>query len=157
MTDYCNTCAEALDDGDTVVCDHDGAYHHYDCWRDGGCEPPGLKPHDYQGEQMKHGTRIRNGITEATVDGEHWFQVMGQDKPISEHHNPDHYRAKSVEPIDAIRSWLGDVAFVQYCRGQVIRYASRLGDKDESVKEARKLEVYARWMRETLEGKELSK
>lgn len=74
-----------------------------------------------------------------------------------EHHNPAHYRAKSVEPIDAIRSWLGDVAFVQYCRGQVIRYASRLGDKDESVKESRKLEVYARWMRETLEGKELSK
>lgn len=74
-----------------------------------------------------------------------------------EHHSPDHYRAKSIEPIDSIRSWLGDVAFVQYCRGQVIRYASRLGDKDESVKEARKLEVYARWMRETLESKELSK
>jgi hypothetical protein len=73
-----------------------------------------------------------------------------------EHHLPQHYK-KSIEPIDAIRSWLGDVAFVQYCRGQVIRYASRLGDKDESVKEARKLEVYARWMRETLESKELSK
>ena len=72
-------------------------------------------------------------------------------------HNPDHYRAKSVEPIDAIRSWLGDVAFVQYCRGNVIKYCARLGDKDESVKEARKIEVYARWMRETLEGKGLSK
>jgi len=73
-----------------------------------------------------------------------------------ESHSPAHYK-KSIETIDAIRSWLGDVAFVQYCRGQVIRYASRLGDKDESVKEARKLEVYARWMRETLEGKGLSK
>jgi hypothetical protein len=52
MTDYCATCQQVIDDGDTVVCDHDGAYHHYDCWRDGGCEPPGLKPHDYQGEPM---------------------------------------------------------------------------------------------------------
>jgi hypothetical protein len=74
-----------------------------------------------------------------------------------ENHNPSHYKDKTVEPVDAIKSWLGDVAFVQYCRGQVIRYASRLGDKDESVKEARKLEVYARWMRETLEGKALTK
>jgi hypothetical protein len=127
MTEYCNTCAETINDGDTVVCDHDGVYHHYDCWRDGGCEPPGLKPHDYQGDTVN-----------------------------DEHHLPQHYK-KSIETIDAIRSWLGDVAFIQYCRGQVIRYASRLGDKDESVKEARKLEVYARWMRETLEGKVLTK
>ena len=74
-----------------------------------------------------------------------------------EHHSPSHYKGKGIEPIDAIRSWLGDVAFVQYCRGNVIKYCARLGDKDESVKEARKLEVYARWMRETLEGKALSK
>ena len=76
--------------------------------------------------------------------------------PASEHHSPQHYK-KSIETIDAIRSWLGDDAFVQYCRGQVIRYASRLGDKDESVVEARKIEVYARWMKETLEGKVLTK
>ena len=137
MTEYCNQCAEALDDGDTVVCDHDGAYHHYDCWRDGGSQPPGLKPHDYQGELMDPASYPAS-------------------YPASEHHSPQHYK-KGIETIDAIRSWLGDVAFVQYCRGQVIRYASRLGDKDESVKEARKLEVYARWMRETLESKELSK
>ena len=74
-----------------------------------------------------------------------------------ESHNPNHYRDKSVEPIDAIRSWLGDVAFVQYCRGNIVKYCSRLGDKDESVKEARKIETYARWMKETLEGKGLSK
>jgi hypothetical protein len=75
----------------------------------------------------------------------------------AEHHNPSHYRDKSIEPIDAMRSWLGDEAFVAYCRGTIIKYLARLGAKDESVKEARKIEVYARWMRETLEGKGLSK
>jgi hypothetical protein len=128
MTDYCNQCAEALDDGDTVVLAHDGAYYHYDCWRDGGCEPPGLKPHDYQGDT----------VTE-------------------EHHSPDHYKKGGVECIDICRSVLGNEAFVQGCRMILLQYLFRLGDKDESVKEARKIETYSRWMRETLEGKPLTK
>jgi hypothetical protein len=129
MTEYCNQCAEKIDEGDTVVRDHQGAYYHYDCWLDGG-PPHKLNPHLYQEDDMPN--------------------------PSTEHHSPQHYK-KSIETIDAIRSWLGDDAFVQYCRGQVIRYASRLGDKDDSAVEARKIEVYARWMKETLEGKVLSK
>jgi hypothetical protein len=67
------------------------------------------------------------------------------------------YSHNREQTIDAIKSWLGNEAFVQYCRGQVIRYLSRMGEKDESVKELRKAEVYLRWARETLEYKELSK
>ena len=74
-----------------------------------------------------------------------------------ESENPDHYRNKSVEPIDAMRSWLGDEYFEQYCRGSVIKYMSRIGDKDSSLVEAKKAQVYLRWLVETLEGKELSK
>ena len=44
----CVACNAPLDDGDTVVRDHDGGYWHYDCYEDGGCEPPNLKPFDYQ-------------------------------------------------------------------------------------------------------------
>jgi hypothetical protein len=51
MTEYCNQCAEKLDDGDTVARDHDGAYYHYDCWLDGG-PPHKLKPHLYQEDDM---------------------------------------------------------------------------------------------------------
>lgn len=74
-----------------------------------------------------------------------------------ESENPDHYRNKSIEPIDAMRSWLGDSAFAQHCRACIIKYMSRLGDKDAAVTEAKKAQVYARWLVETLEGKELSK
>lgn len=71
--------------------------------------------------------------------------------------SPDHYRKGGHECIDICRSVLGDEAFVSGCRMIMLQYLWRLGDKDESVKEARKIEVYARWMRETLEGKGLSK
>ena len=74
-----------------------------------------------------------------------------------EHHSPDHYKKGGAECIDICRGVLGDEAFVQGCRMILLQYLWRLGDKDESVKEARKIETYARWMRETLEGKELSK
>jgi hypothetical protein len=126
VTDYCNQCAEALDDGDTVVLAHDGAYYHYDCWRDGGCEPPGLKPHDYQGEPM-------------------------------ESVNPDHYKTGTVEAIDAIRSALGHQGFIDYCRGQVIRYLWRIGKKDDALVEIGKAQVYAQWIKDTLDGKDLTK
>lgn len=74
-----------------------------------------------------------------------------------ESENPDHYRNKSVEPIDAMRSWAGDVGFAAYCRLSAIKYLARLGDKDAPVSEAKKAQVYLRWLVETLEGKELSK
>lgn len=74
-----------------------------------------------------------------------------------ESENPDHYRNKSVEPIDAMRSWAGDVGFAVYCRLSAIKYLARLGDKDAPISEAKKAQVYLRWLVETLEGKELSK
>ena len=44
----CEACDGIIEDGDTIVRDHDGGYWHYDCWKDGGCEPPNLKPFEYQ-------------------------------------------------------------------------------------------------------------
>ncbi len=74
-----------------------------------------------------------------------------------ESENPDHYRNKSIEPIDAMRSWLGESMFVAYCRGSAIKYLARMGEKDASLVEAKKAQVYLRWIVETLEGKGLSK
>ena len=70
--------------------------------------------------------------------------------------DPDHYKY-SIETIDAIRSWLGDPAFIQYCRGQCLRYLSRFGGKDDPLVEIAKVQTYAGWIKDTLDGKELSK
>ena len=43
----CLECGEHLEDGDTCVRDHDGNWYHIDCWKDGGCKPPGLDRHSF--------------------------------------------------------------------------------------------------------------
>jgi len=84
-------------------------------------------------------------------------QYRGPAVKETESASPDHYRKGGHECIDICRAVLGDEAFVSGCRMIMLQYLWRLGEKDESVKEARKIETYARWMKETLEGKGLSK
>ena len=52
--------------------------------------------------------------------------------------HPPHYTAGAIECIDAIRSALGDEAFVAYCRGTAIKYAWRAGRKAKHAEELRK-------------------
>jgi hypothetical protein len=53
-------------------------------------------------------------------------------------HRPAHYTAGRIEAIDAIRTALGDEAFIAYCRGQAIKYAWRAGQKDDTAQDLRK-------------------
>ncbi len=71
--------------------------------------------------------------------------------------NPDHYKTGNVEAIDAIRSALGHQGFINYCRGQVIRYLWRIGKKDDALVEIGKAQCYAQWIKDTLDGKALTK
>jgi hypothetical protein len=43
--------------------------------------------------------------------------------------NPAHYRAGTVETIDAIRAALGDAGLIAFCRGNVLKYRARAGLK----------------------------
>jgi hypothetical protein len=80
-------------------------------------------------------------------------EVGGQHECVS----PQHYKDGRIEAIDAIRSALGHQGFKDYCRGQVIRYLWRIGKKDDELVEVGKAQCYLRWMKETMDGKELSK
>ena len=70
---------------------------------------------------------------------------------------PDHYRTGDVECIDAVRSALGDEGFVYFCRGTIMQYLWRMGRKDDPLMEISKVLVYSKWIKETLDGKGLSK
>lgn len=74
-----------------------------------------------------------------------------------ESENPDHYKTGGIECIDAIRDSLGHDGFIAYCRGQIVRYAWRIGKKDECLVEALKLEKYANWLVDEFNGRELRK
>jgi hypothetical protein len=76
---------------------------------------------------------------------------------MNESVNPDHYKAGNIEAIDAIRAALGHEGFIAYCRGQVMRYLWRIGKKDDALIEIGKAQVYAQWIKDTLDGKELTK
>ena len=70
-----------------------------------------------------------------------WDEV---EKRVSDAVNhPSHYTQGSIECIDAIASALGHEAFVQFLRGQVIKYMWRLGRKGDALKDAEKGKWYA--------------
>ena len=57
--------------------------------------------------------------------------------------HPSHYTQGSIECIDAIASALGHDAFIEFLRGQVIKYMWRLGRKGDALKDAEKGKWYA--------------
>lgn len=57
---------------------------------------------------------------------------------------PSHYNAGSVETIDAIKSALGD-AFLDYCRGNVLKYVWRCRHKGNMIEDLRKATKYLEW------------
>ena len=58
--------------------------------------------------------------------------------------HPSHYNAGSVEAIDAIKSALGD-AFLDYCRGNVLKYVWRCRHKGNTLEDLRKAAKYLEW------------
>lgn len=59
--------------------------------------------------------------------------------------NPKHYK-DGVECIDAIRAQMTEDEWRGFLRGQVVKYCWRLGRKDATEQDARKLVWYATWL-----------
>jgi hypothetical protein len=61
--------------------------------------------------------------------------------------NPDHYKRGGIEAIDYIQAKLTPEEFAGYCLGNMLKYLSRLGHKDEAAQEMRKAIWYGeRWL-----------
>ena len=69
----------------------------------------------------------------------------GHDKQIDEH-----YKALSIEPWDAMESWMSKEAFMGFLIGNIIKYSARHNKKDGS-KDLKKLYNYAKKCIEVLE------
>ena len=57
----------------------------------------------------------------------------------------EHYQG-DVEPIELMQAQMTREAFMGFLRGNIIKYASRFGKKDNMAKEATKIRVYAEWL-----------
>lgn len=68
---------------------------------------------------------------------------------------PSHYNAGSVETIEGIKAALGD-AFLDYCRGNVLKYVWRCRHKGKLLEDLRKAAKYLEWAIAEAESEKLS-
>lgn len=68
----------------------------------------------------------------------------------------EHYARLSPQPIEYMRQAMSAAEFRGFCRGNIIKYACRMGYKDSFATCAKKIEDYARWIRQSEQGKPLT-
>ena len=66
----------------------------------------------------------------------------------------NHYQG-DVQPIQLMRAQMSKEAFLGFLRGNIIKYTSRLGKKDDPIKETAKILQYALWLHQSAKGEEL--
>ena len=64
--------------------------------------------------------------------------------------NPDHYKKKSIETIEAIKSQMTEAEFVGYLKGNIMKYIARMGIKIPTLEGARTDVSKAHWYIEYL-------
>lgn len=68
-----------------------------------------------------------------------------------------HYQVCRMQPIEIMQDVMRPEEFIGFLRGNVIKYALRMGHKDvKDEREAGKIEQYAKWLRQALEGKTIN-
>ena len=64
--------------------------------------------------------------------------------------NPPHYKNKSIETIEVIKSQMTEAEFMGYLKGNIMKYVSRMGIKVKSLEGARTDVAKAHWYIEYL-------
>ena len=73
-------------------------------------------------------------------------------KPASDPTNPDHYKVGGIETIEFIKAKLTFEEYQGYLKGNVLKYASRIGHKGDPVIDAGKLNWYSTALTNVLKG-----
>ena len=63
-----------------------------------------------------------------------------------------HYQVGSQQPIEIMQDYMTKEQLIGFLRGNIIKYTLRLGRKDDQLKEAGKIEQYAKWLRLVIQG-----
>jgi hypothetical protein len=66
--------------------------------------------------------------------------------------NPAHYTAGGIETIDYIQAKLTPEEFIGYLKGNVIKYTSRAGKKNDLIEDLEKAQWYMNRQIKTLKG-----
>jgi hypothetical protein len=88
-------------------------------------------------------------LTEAKDNMHRWVKAPADTLPIvmfdpvDNVNHPEHYKVGGIETIDFIKAKLTPEEFRGYLKGNVLKYASRAGHKNNAVEDAGKLAWYA--------------
>lgn len=77
-----------------------------------------------------------------------------EDDKVTEHYDA-HYQG-DVQPIELMQSTMSTEAFMGFLRGNIIKYACRLGKKDDVAKETTKILRYAEWLDKVAKGEKVN-
>ena len=61
---------------------------------------------------------------------------------LSDPIHPDHYGPEGLQVLDALKVWMTPEEYRGFLRGNVIKYAGRLGKKDNALQDALKAREY---------------
>lgn len=64
----------------------------------------------------------------------------------------DEHYAGAVQPIELMQAQMSHDEFRGFLLGNIIKYASRIGKKDDAVEEAVKIRRYADWLVQNEKG-----
>lgn len=86
-------------------------------------------------------------------EGNIWYVPVDVMIPVGEPKD-NHYDGE-VQPIELMQAQMTKEAFIGFLRGNIIKYAARLGKKDAPEKEAKKIQTYANWLVKVLNNQEI--
>lgn len=90
------------------------------------------------------------------LKNEAWLVYIDDLVPCEEEHTSNnydqHYQGK-VEPIELMQAQMTQAELIGFLKGNIIKYATRCGKKDDPAKEVAKIKRYADWLLDVLEGR----
>jgi len=101
-----------------------------------------LKQYDRLRAKRIRMAKKTNPIVVVTDSGAAAMPIVLLD-PVDNVNHPEHYKVGGIETIDFIKAKLTPEEFRGYLKGNVLKYASRAGHKDNAVQDAGKLAWYA--------------
>lgn len=101
-----------------------------------------LRQYDRQRAKRLRMAKKTNPIMAVTDTGAAAMPIVMFDSVDNVNH-PEHYKIGGIETIDFIKAKLTPEEFKGYLKGNVLKYASRAGHKNNAVEDAGKLAWYA--------------
>ena len=79
-------------------------------------------------------------------------QEEQKEEPKQDNNYDQHYQG-NVEPIELMQAQMTQAELIGFLKGNIIKYATRCGKKDDPAKEVAKIKRYADWLLDVLEGR----